>query len=82
MVRVVYAPSFRKRLSKLKDKALRDRIVKQLMKIRDNPDVGKPMRYARKGTRELYLDSFRLSYEFLKKESKITFLDLSHKDEQ
>nr|AAU82856.1 hypothetical protein GZ1D1_43 [uncultured archaeon GZfos1D1] len=40
------------------------------------------MKYARKGTRELYVGSFRLSYAYLKDEDKIIFLDLYHKDEQ
>ena len=40
------------------------------------------MRFARKGTREVYVGSFRLSYAYLKEEGKIIFLDLYHKDEQ
>jgi len=52
------------------------------MKIIQNPDVGKPMRYARKGTREVYIKPFRLSYAYISEEDKIIFLDLYHKDEQ
>ena len=40
------------------------------------------MRYARKGTRELYISPFRLSYLYLKEEDKIIILDLYHKDGQ
>jgi len=40
------------------------------------------MRYVRKGTRELYIGPFRLSYAYLKDENKIIFLDPYHKDEQ
>ncbi len=40
------------------------------------------MRYGRKGTREVYVKSFRLSYMFVKEEEKIVFLDIYHKDEQ
>lgn len=40
------------------------------------------MRYTRKGTRELYVGSFRLSYEYLKEEEIVYILDLYHKDEQ
>jgi len=40
------------------------------------------MRYARKGTREVYAGSFRLSYAYIPEESRIIFLDLYHKDEQ
>ena len=46
------------------------------------PEIGKPMRYSRKGTREVYAGSFRLSYAYIPEESRIIFLDLYHKDEQ
>ena len=51
-------------------------------KILNNPEVGKSMKYARKGTREVYIGSFRLSYVYIKEENKIIFLDLYYKDEQ
>jgi len=40
------------------------------------------MRHARKGTRELYIKPYRLSYAYIKEENKIIFLNLYHKDEQ
>ena len=48
-------------------------------KIINNPEVGKPMRHERKGTREVYIKPFRLSYAYLKNEDLIIFLDLYHK---
>jgi mRNA-degrading endonuclease RelE of RelBE toxin-antitoxin system len=82
MVRSAFDPLFEKTFSKIKDAGLKERIIKQLGKIRDNPAVGKPIRYGRKGTREVYVPPFRLSYEYLPEEDKIIFLDLYHKDEQ
>ena len=67
---------------KIKDATTRQRVEKQLSRIVGNPEHGKPMRFARKGTREVYVGSFRLSYAYLKEEGKIIFLDLYHKDEQ
>ena len=58
------------------------KIKKQIRKIVENPKVGKLMRYARKGTREVYVSPFRLSYAYFPEEEKIIFLDLYHKDEQ
>ena len=52
----------------------------QILKIINSPEIGKPMRYSRKGTREVYVLHFRLSYYYL--DDKIIFLDLYHKDEQ
>ena len=40
------------------------------------------MRYQRKGTRELYIKPYRLSYEIIEKEILILFLDIYHKDRQ
>ena len=69
-------------LKHIKDQGLKTRIWKQIEKIIENPEVGKPMRNVRKGTREVYVNPFRLSYTYFKEENKIVFLDLYHKDEQ
>jgi mRNA-degrading endonuclease RelE of RelBE toxin-antitoxin system len=67
---------------KIKDKTLKDRLQKQIIKIIENPETGKPMMYHRKGTREVYVPPFRLSYLYNKEENKIILLELYHKDEQ
>ena len=82
MVKVAFHPSFQKIFSKIKNNELKEKIIKQFSKICCNPEIGKPMRYARKGTREVYIQPFRLSYIYIKEEDKIVFLDLYHKDEQ
>ena len=80
MVGVIFDPFFKKNFKKIKDNALKEKIIKQISKIKENPDIGKPMKYARKGTRELYVAPFRLSY---KAEGGVVYiLDLYHKDEQ
>ena len=65
-----------------KDQVLKLKVKKKILKIIDYPEIGKPMRYSRKGTREVYISPFRLSYLFIKNEEKIIFLDLYHKNEQ
>lgn len=82
MVKVVLDPSFEKTFSKIKDNSSKEKIIKQITKIKENPEIGKPMMYARKGTRELYIKSFRLSYSYLVEEDKVIILELYHKDEQ
>ena len=82
MLSIERSPQFLSILCKIKNKADQDRIKKQIRKIIENPETGKPMRYARKGTREVYVGSFRLSYAYLKEENKLIFLDLYHKDQQ
>lgn len=73
---------FEIKFNKIKDNLLRERIKKQIEKIIQNPEVGKPMMYNRKGTRELYVNPFRLSYAYIKSEDRIILLDLYHKKEQ
>ncbi|MFH0986763.1 MAG: hypothetical protein V1911_01800 [Candidatus Micrarchaeota archaeon] len=73
---------FEKRVSKIKDSALKEKVKKQIAKIVQNPFSGKPMRFSRKGTREAYISPFRLSYLYVQNKNMIIFLDLYHKDEQ
>ena len=82
MVKVKFHPSFKKIFSKIKDKSLKERILKQIIKIKDNPEFGKPMKYARKGTREIYVAPYRLSYIYDENEDTIILLDIYHKDDQ
>ena len=74
-------PHFVKLFSKL-DNNRKEKVKTQIRKIITNPEIGKQMRYARKGTREVYVRPFRLSYPYIPKENKIIFLDLYHKDGQ
>ena len=82
MLTVEYSDSILKTINKIKDSTIKEQVKKQINKIFENPEIGKTMSYARKGTRELYIGSFRLAYAYLKKEQKIILLDLYHKDEQ
>ena len=74
-------PHFEKLFSKL-DNNQKEKVKTQIRKIIADPEIGKPMRYARKGTREVYVKPFRLSYAYIPEENKVIFLDLYHKDEQ
>lgn len=82
MVKAIFTPSFKKKFSKIKDKSLKKRIIKQFVRIGKNPEIGKPMRFFRKGTREVYVPPFRLSYVYFKEKEKVIFMDLYHKDKQ
>ena len=81
MVKVDYNPNFKRVFNKL-DKTYKERVEKILIKIIENPEIGKPMRYGRKGTREVYVSPFRLSYAYLKAEEKIVIFYLYHKKKQ
>lgn len=82
MVEVIFEEKFKHLFSKIKDSVTKEKIIKQIQKIKENPEIGKPMMYNRKGTRELYVNPFRLSYIY-DYENKIAYIiDLYHKDEQ
>jgi mRNA-degrading endonuclease RelE of RelBE toxin-antitoxin system len=82
MVIIEYDTNFSKQAQKIKNSLLKLKIKKQIEKIIENPEIGKPMRYARKGTREVYVPPFRLAYAFLKNENKLILLEIYHKDQQ
>lgn len=82
MVTVAFEPHFKRAVCKIKDQNLKKKIKKQIKKVIASPEIGKPMRYTRKRTREVRIPPFRLSYTYFKKENKIVFLELYHKDRQ
>lgn len=82
MLGIEHRENFLKKISKIKHQTLKEQIKKQIEKIIEHPEIGKPMMYGRKGTRELYIKPYRLAYTYLQEEEKIVFIDLYHKDEQ
>ena len=80
MVEVIFDPIFKKDFKKIRNRVLKDKVIKQVSKIKDNPTIGKPLRYSRKGTRELYISPLRLSYKVEK--NTVYILALYHKDQQ
>ena len=82
MVNVDYDENFKEFFSKIKDNLFRLKVEKQIEKIIQNPEVGKPMRNVRKGTREVYVNPYRLSYKYYSGNDTLEFLEVYHKDEQ
>lgn len=72
---------FKKELKKL-DNSRKPAAKKLIKKVIDRPTVGKPMRNFRKGTRELYLSPFRLSYHYDEENDFVLFLHIYHKKKQ
>jgi len=82
VVDVEFTREFRSAFFKIKDKFLKDKVIKQIEKIKHNPEIGKPMRNVRKGTREVYIKPNRLSYSYIIKDNVVYILDLYHKKKQ
>ena len=60
MVRVIPSTTFKKNIKRL-NQFDHDKLEKQIKKIVENPNVGKPLKYKR-GERSLYIKPFRLVY--------------------
>jgi len=59
---VVWTVRFERELRKLRDKAIKDRVKKQIEKVLDSPEIGKPLRFALKHERSIYVPPYRLIY--------------------
>jgi YafQ family addiction module toxin component len=71
-----------KSLQKLaqKDKRHYQSVVKKILQIAENPDMGKPLRNVLKGRRRVHVGHFVLLYEFDEKNKRVIFLDFEHHD--
>lgn len=82
MVTVAWHPHFKRTIRKIEGNGLKERVKQQIIRIIEDPSIGKPMRYSRKQTREVYIPPFRLSYWFDRQKDTLVFLALYQKDEQ
>ena len=79
MVKVTFTEGFEKQFKKIKDNLTKERIKKQIEKIIENPEIGKPLRYNLKGERTLYIKPYRLIYTI--NQDEIILLRFLHRQE-
>jgi mRNA-degrading endonuclease RelE of RelBE toxin-antitoxin system len=60
ITQVIWTKKFERELRKLRDKTIKDRVKDQIEKVLDNPETGKPLRFALKGERSVYATPYRL----------------------
>jgi len=75
----VFTDDFERSVKKIRDSLLKERVKSQIRKIISHPDVGKPLRFQRKGERSVRIPPFRLIYAV--EGSTIYFLDFGKRDE-
>lgn len=63
MVDVVFTKDFKRDFKKIKDVSIKEKLIKQIYKIKENPKIGKPLKY-RRGERTIYVKPFRMIYCF------------------
>ncbi len=71
-MKIEYSESFKKVYSKIKDKNLRRKIYKQLQKLVENPEAGKPLRNKWKNHRTIRVEPYRIIYRI---ENDIIFVN-------
>lgn len=79
MVDIVFSGLFERDIKQIKDKILKEKIKKQIRKIINDPEAGKPLKYNLKNERTLYIKPYRLIYAI--KKDEITLLRFCHRDE-
>ena len=60
--KVILTQKYEEDIKHIKDSLLKERIKKQIKKIIERPDMGKPLRYSLKGERTVYIKPYRLIY--------------------
>ncbi len=75
MVKITPSKDFIRGIKRL-DSFNRKKLEKQIRKIVQNPNVGKPLRYTR-GERTLYIKPFRLIYQL--RENELMLLKFEHR---
>jgi addiction module RelE/StbE family toxin len=76
---VIPTEKFEKEFKKIKDKELKERLKKQIVKITENPDFGKPLKYDLKGEWTIYVKPYRLIYKV--EGDKLILLRFEHRKE-
>ncbi len=62
---IILTQKFEDDTKHIKDNLLKERIKKQIKKITEMPDAGKPLRYSLKGERTIYIKPYRLIYSVI-----------------
>ncbi len=78
-MKVIYTEEFKGDVRKVKDKKIQGRIKKMVKKIKDNPEVGKPLGYDLFGLRSIKIPPFRILYEL--REDLIILHKFEHRKE-
>ncbi len=59
---IVYTSKFEHDVKRIKDKSVKDRLEKNIRKIVENPEIGKPLSYVLNGERTVRIPPFGLIY--------------------
>jgi len=73
---IIFSEEFQKDFQKIKDPTTRIRVIKQLRKLEELPEAGKPLKYEWKNHRSVRVPPFRIIYRL---EDKIIINCIDHR---
>ena len=76
---IIWTQKFEHDFKKIKDKGTQEKLEKQVRKITENPQSGKPLRYGLRGESSVYVKPFRLIYKV--ENNKLILLRFEHRKE-
>jgi len=74
-MQIIFSEEFRKEFKRIKDKQTRLKIIKNLKKLEQLPESGKPLQYKLKGHRSVRIPPFRIIYRIEKDSITINCFD-------
>lgn len=74
----VFTGSFERSVRKVRDASIKERVKDQIREILSRPDIGKPLRFQRKGERSVRVPPFRIIYAV--DGNTVYFLDFDKRD--
>jgi len=66
--RIIPTDKFERDVRKLRDKKTKERIDAEVKRIKENPEVGKPLGYSLKGEKSVRIPPYRLIYAVIGKD--------------
>jgi addiction module RelE/StbE family toxin len=76
---IIWTQKFERDFKKIRDRAGQEKLEKQIRKITENPNFGKPLRYGLRGEWPIYLKPFRLIYKV--EADRLILLRFEHRKE-
>ncbi len=74
---IAYTEKFQRDVKKVRDSSLKERLEKQIRKIAESPESGKPLRYGLKGEWTVRVVPYRLIYAV--QEDRLILLRFEHR---
>jgi len=60
---IIWTQKFEQDFKKIRNRATQEKLEKQIRKITEDPNFGKPLRYGLRGEWSIYVKPFRLIYK-------------------